>query len=565
MFIVSVSKQQNLIQIINLKKKIIAPPILTIRPTPQTVETPSDVSFECKSTGNPQPTMFWSIEGNRTVIFPGNKINRFESTFTPEGLSVLTITQTLRTDDNLVVICSAINDVGSKSVRAKLSVTSQEDRPPPIIIQGPVNQTLPIKSVAVLACKALGSPTPVISWFRDGTPVISSSKINLTETGTLVISELDKNDDSGLYTCVASSRRGKSTWSGFLRVELPTNPNIKFFRAPEAVNYPTAPGKPQIMNVSDDSISISWLPSIKTGNSDLIGYNIEMFSNEMSKGWFSVANKVLETSYTQNELVKGASYIFIIRSENFHGTSPPSPMSDTIIPGKEMGLDENIGLSEAAAILSTGNVVELQEANASDATSVRLSWEIVNGQYVEGFYIYSREIPMRSIYKMLTVLHGGGASACTINGLQNFKEYEFFLVPFYKKVEGKPSNSRRTRTLEGRPTYAPDNMEAALLNNSAVYLQWSPPSNDTINGKLISYQVIVKGFDSYNISHILTNMTVDASSPTLLLANLSAGVTYSVSVAAATKVGFGPFSVPAILRLDPRTKKLDQGYTRYEK
>lgn len=74
--------------------------------------------------------------------------------------------------------------------------------------------------------------------------------------------------------------------------------------------------------------------------------------------------------------------------------------------------------------------------------------QIINGQYVEGFYIYSRDTNGKGIYKTLTVLHGGGASACTITGLEKFREYEFFLVPFYKKIDGRPSNSRRTRTLE---------------------------------------------------------------------------------------------------------------------
>lgn len=72
----------------------------------------------------------------------------------------------------------------------------------------------------------------------------------------------------------------------------------------------------------------------------------------------------------------------------------------------------------------------------------------------------------------------------------------------------------------------------------------------------------MKGYDAHNMTKILTNMTVDAGTPSLLLANLSSGVMYSVSVAASTKVGMGPYSLPAILRLDPHTKKLDQGYTR---
>lgn len=51
-------------------------------------------------------------------------------------------------------------------------------------------------------------------------------------------------------------------------------------------------------------------------------------------------------------------------------------------------------------------------------------------------------------YKMLTVLNGGGASTCTVTGLIKYQSYEFFIVPFYKSVEGKPSNSRVARTLE---------------------------------------------------------------------------------------------------------------------
>lgn len=69
---------------------------------------------------------------------------------------------------------------------------------------------------------------------------------------------------------------------------------------------------------------------------------------------------------------------------------------------------------------------------------------------MEGFYIYARQLDAdtNDSYKMLTVLNGGGASTCTITGLMIYTRYEFFIVPFYKTVEGKPSNSRIARTLE---------------------------------------------------------------------------------------------------------------------
>lgn len=57
-------------------------------------------------------------------------------------------------------------------------------------------------------------------------------------------------------------------------------------------------------------------------------------------------------------------------------------------------------------------------------------------------------------------------------------------------------------------------------------------------------------------------MTVDSHTPSILLANLTAGVKYSVSVTAGTAMGYGPFSAPALLRLDPNTKTLDNSFTR---
>jgi roundabout, axon guidance receptor 2 len=105
-------------------------------------------------------------------------------------------------------------------------------------------------------------------------------------------------------------------------------------------------------------------------------------------------------------------------------------------------------------------------------------------------------------------------------------------------------------------------MEAVLLNATAVYLKWQPPAPESLNGQLRNYHVIIRGYDGNNMSRVLTNMTVDGNSPKLMLTNLTAGVTYSVSVAASTRIGYGPYSSPSILRLDPSTNKLDQGYTR---
>lgn len=84
---------------------------------------------------------------------------------------------------------------------------------------------------------------------------------------------------------------------------------------------------------------------------------------------------------------------------------------------------------------------------------------------MEGFYIYARQLDQLSSedgadalvvpYRMLTVLNGGGATTCTFAGLLKFTSYEFFMVPFYKTVDGKPSNTKQGRTLEDGKFFHP--------------------------------------------------------------------------------------------------------------
>ncbi|KAM8715971.1 hypothetical protein ACLKA7_002932 [Drosophila subpalustris] len=557
---------------------VFAPPKFIQRPASKSVELGADTSFECRASGNPKPTIFWTIKNNSTLIFPGAPpLDRFHSLNTEEGHSILTLTRFQRTDKDLVIVCNAMNEVASITSRVQITLDSQEDRPPPIIISGPVNQTLPIKSLATLQCKAIGLPNPTISWYRDGIPVHPSAKLNITAAGDLIISDLDRQQDQGLYTCVASSRAGKSTWSGFLRIELPTNPNIKFYRAPEQSKCPTAPGHPTVLNATASAMTIVWPTSDKLGTSPFLGYSVEMYCTNKSKTWIPIASRLSEPIVTVDSLETGAAYMFIVRAENALGFSPPSPISEPITAGKLIGVRDGsdasasagsassqLLLSDVETLLQSNDIVELLEANASDSTTIRLAWDIDSGQYIEGFYLYARELRSAE-YKMLTLLNKGqGLSSCTVPGLAKASTYEFFLVPFYKSIVGKPSNSRHARTLEDVPEAAPYGMEAIQFNRTSVFLKWLPPQpNRTRNGILTSYNVLVKGLDVHNTTRIFKNMTIDAATPTLLLANLTTGVTYYIAVAAATRVGVGPFSKPAVLRIDARTQSLDTGYTRY--
>lgn len=92
--------------------------------------------------------------------------------------------------DQLVVMCSAINEAGSDEWRASLTVAAAayDESLPPIIEYGPANQTLPYSSIGNLVCKAIGNPQPVITWYKDDSPLSTDiARINITESGTLQI------------------------------------------------------------------------------------------------------------------------------------------------------------------------------------------------------------------------------------------------------------------------------------------------------------------------------------------------------------------------------------------
>lgn len=62
---------------------------------------------------------------------------------------------------------------------------------PPIIRQGPANQTLAPGTTAQLQCHVMGNPLPSVQWERDGQRILGNDeRISLMENGTLQITAL---------------------------------------------------------------------------------------------------------------------------------------------------------------------------------------------------------------------------------------------------------------------------------------------------------------------------------------------------------------------------------------
>lgn len=102
-----------------------------------------------------------------------------------------------------------VKGVGSNACGTVLVLT---DRPPPIILQGPVNQTLAVDGTALLKCKATGDPLPVISWLKEGFTFLGRDpRTSIQDQGTLQIKALRVSNGSA-PSAAGSAWPGWSSW-----------------------------------------------------------------------------------------------------------------------------------------------------------------------------------------------------------------------------------------------------------------------------------------------------------------------------------------------------------------
>ncbi|CAB0012773.1 unnamed protein product [Nesidiocoris tenuis] len=165
------------------------------------------------------------------------------------------------------------------------------------------------------------------------------------------------------------------------------------------------------------------------------------------------------------------------------------------------------------------------------------TFTILSDDYYEGVYIRYREIPGWNKFHMVTV-NKPDVSEYTVKELKKYTRYEFFLMPFYKSIEGHPTISKIVQTLEDVPSGPPQNVEIEIVNATAAYVRWSPPAQDHHNGVLQGYKLQVKG----NSTKVLAELTMNPTSTHLLLNNLTSKGAYSVRVAAFTSSGMGSWS-----------------------
>nr|XP_034971679.1 roundabout homolog 2 isoform X15 [Zootoca vivipara] len=536
---------------LTVRARPVAPPQFVVRPRDQIVAQGRTVTFPCETKGNPQPAVFWQKDGSQNLLFPNQPLQP-NTRYSVSPTGDLTITNIQRSDAGYY-ICQALTVAGSILAKAQLEVTDVlTDRPPPIILQGPVNQTLAIDGTALLKCKATGDPMPVISWLREGFTFLGRDpRASMQDQGTLQIKPL-RISDTGTYTCVATSSSGETSWSAVLDVTESGGAAVS--RNYDSKDLPGPPSKPQVMDVTKNSVTLSWQPGTP-GNLPTSAYIIEAFSQSVSNSWQTVANHVKTTPYTVRGLRPNTIYLFMVRAINSQGLSDPSTMSDPVrtqdISPPAQGVDHRQVQKELGDV-----IVRLHNPVVLTPTTVQVTWTVDRqSQFIQGYRVIYRQtsgLPSPSAWQTLEAKVPTERSAVLVN-LKKGVTYEIKVRPYFNEFQGMDSESKSARTTEEAPSAPPQSVTVLTVgnhNSTSISISWDPPPPDHQNGIIQEYKIWCLG----NETKFHINKTVDAAIRSVVIGGLYPGIQYRIEVAASTSAGVGVKSEPQPIIIGSRNE-----------
>ncbi|XP_069422766.1 roundabout homolog 3 [Ovis canadensis] len=528
------------------------PPQLVTQPQDQMAAPGDSVAFQCETKGNPPPAIFWQKEGSQALLFPSQSLQptgRFS--VSPRGQ--LNITE-VQSRDAGYYVCQAVSVAGSVLAKALLEVKGASlEGLPPIILQGPANQTLALGSSVWLPCRVSGNPQPSVQWKKDGQWLQGDDvQLSVMANGTLYIASVQEGH-MGFYSCVAKSSTGEAAWSGWLRrrEDQGATPDPPA----EPVTPPGPPSQPVVTEITKNSITLTWKPNPQAG-ATVTSYVIEAFSQAAGNTWRTVADGVQLETHTVSGLQPSTIYLFLVRAVGAWGLSEPSPVSEPVrtqdsSPSRpvEDPWRGQQGLAEVA--------VRLEEPVVLGPRTLQVSWTVDGPvQLVQGFRVSWRVAgPDGGSWSVLDLPYPSQQST-VLRGLPPGTQVQVKVQAQGQEELGAESPLVTRNIPEEAPSGPPQGVAVALggEGNSSITVSWEPPLPSQQNGVIEEYQIWCLG----NESRFHLNRSAAGWARSAVLRGLLPGLLYRTQVAAATSAGVGVASAPVSVQL-PSPPELEPG------
>ncbi|XP_059010449.1 protein sidekick-1 isoform X2 [Mustela lutreola] len=305
---------------------------------------------------------------------------------------------------------------------------------------------------------------------------------------------------------------------------------------------PGAPSNLVISNISPRSATLQFRPGYD-GKTSISRWIVEGQVGAIGdeEEWVSLYEEENEPDAQMLEipnLTPYTHYRFRMRQVNVVGASPFSQSSRVIQT-----------LQAPPDVAPTSITVR-----TASETSLRLRWVPLpdsqyNGNPESVGYRIKYWRPDLQAPALAQVIHDRLEREFTIEGLEEWTEYELQVQAFNAIGAGPWSEVVRGRTRESVPSAAPENVSAEAVSSTQILLTWASVPEQDQNGLILGYKILfrAKDLDPEPRSHVVRGNHTQSA----LLAGLRKFVLYELQVLAFTRIGNGVPSSPLVLE---RTK-----------
>ncbi|KAM3610982.1 uncharacterized protein V6R79_011806 [Siganus canaliculatus] len=195
---------------ITVSLEVHVPPEINAGPYHYVANEGVAITLSCEASGVPTPKVVWSKGRQPLPREPSSLQHQLDG-----NLHIAHPTS----DDAGIYICTATSPVGYASREVQLSVNSV---PKIMGVSGHdnmVKMAAEVGTEVVLPCEAQGSPSPLVTWSRNGHPIPPvTAGFTVLPSGSLRITDV-RLIDSKLYTCTAENPAGNVSLSYNLHIQ----------------------------------------------------------------------------------------------------------------------------------------------------------------------------------------------------------------------------------------------------------------------------------------------------------------------------------------------------------
>uniref|UniRef100_A0A8C5X6K5 Hemicentin-1 n=1 Tax=Malurus cyaneus samueli TaxID=2593467 RepID=A0A8C5X6K5_9PASS len=205
----------------------------------------NSLTLECKAAGNPPPLLTWLKDG-----VPVKASDRLRVLAGGKQLEILNAVEA----DQGHYWCVATSIAGEQEIKYDVEILV-----PPFVEGGDElsDYIVILHSPLELDCPARGTPSPTITWFKDGQPVGEEAGHKVLLNGQKLVISQAQMSDTGRYKCVGANKAGEHEKEFDVTVHVP--PTIKSAGPPERAVVLHKPVTLQCIASGIPSPSITWL------------------------------------------------------------------------------------------------------------------------------------------------------------------------------------------------------------------------------------------------------------------------------------------------------------------